>query len=74
MNKLNILLALCGGVAIGVAAGMLFAPEKGSKTRERLVRLAKDKKDELQDQIQDFLKSKGIDYDPEEVVEILTNH
>ncbi len=73
MNKLNILLALGGGIAIGVAAGILLAPEKGSETRERLMRYAKSKKDLLEEQFCEFLESKGIACSPEEVAEILTS-
>ncbi len=36
MKALNYLVAFLGGVAIGSAAGILLAPEKGSDTRERI--------------------------------------
>ncbi|MCS6967691.1 MAG: YtxH domain-containing protein [Cytophagales bacterium] len=47
MRKLESnLLALMAGVAIGALAGVLFAPDKGEKTRERIAdtsaRLRKD--------------------------------
>lgn len=36
MKALNYLVAFLGGVAIGSAAGILLAPEKGADTRERI--------------------------------------
>lgn len=36
MKAINYLLAFVGGVAIGSAAGILLAPEKGKDTRERI--------------------------------------
>lgn len=35
-NAGNTLLALLAGAAIGVVAGILLAPDKGSKTREKI--------------------------------------
>lgn len=36
MKALNYFIAFLGGVAIGSAAGLLLAPEKGSELRERI--------------------------------------
>ena len=36
MKALNYLVAFIGGAAIGAAAGLLCAPEKGVDTRERI--------------------------------------
>lgn len=36
MRNTSILLAFLGGAAVGAAAGILFAPEKGDETRARI--------------------------------------
>lgn len=40
-------LALLAGAAIGVGLGILFAPDKGSKTREKIKNSFDDLKDEV---------------------------
>jgi gas vesicle protein len=74
MKNSTILFALGGGVAIGVAIGILLAPEKGSETRRRLKHFIRDEKKLLQEQLYEFLQSKGIDFSPEEISEFFKDY
>ena len=56
MKGLNVLAAFLGGAAIGTACGILFAPEKGENTRQR---------------IKDILREKGIKLNRSEMDELV---
>ena len=43
MKGLNFLAAFLGGAAIGAAFGILFAPEKGEDTRQRIKNILREK-------------------------------
>ena len=69
MKGLSILAAFLGGAAVGAACGILFAPEKGSDTSERIIdalrkrgiKLDRKEMEELVDDIADELKSDSND-------------
>lgn len=56
MKGLNFLAAFLGGAAIGAALGILFAPEKGEDTRQK---------------IKDLLREKGIKLNRSEMDELV---
>ena len=53
----NTLLALVLGGAIGAAAGILYAPEKGTKTRKDLSKKAKKEQEKLVKQLKETRES-----------------
>lgn len=52
-NNTNSVLALLLGAAVGAGVGILFAPDKGSKTREKIKDGFDDLKDDLKDKFED---------------------
>jgi len=53
----KVLIGLLAGLAAGAALGLLFAPEAGSETRERLGQSIKDLGDTIQEKAADQLGS-----------------
>ncbi len=65
MKALSFLAAFIGGAAVGAAIGILYAPEKGTETRDKIaealrkrgIKLNRKEMDSLVDEIADEIKS-----------------
>ena len=54
MNSSKVLLGVLGGMTAGALVGILFAPEKGSKTRKKIVYKSKNFADDLKEKFEDL--------------------
>ena len=63
MNSSKVLLGVLGGVAAGALVGVLFAPDKGSKTRKKIINKANDGVDVLKDKFDSMLESMNEKYE-----------
>ena len=53
----KVLIGLLAGLAAGAALGLLFAPEKGSETRDKLSQSLKDLGDAIKDRAADEINN-----------------
>ena len=54
MNSGKVVLGIIGAVAAGALLGILFAPDKGSKTRKKILDTGKDYVGDLKDKLEDL--------------------
>ncbi len=55
MSTGKVLLGVMAGVAIGALLGVLFAPDKGSVTRKKIIKTGEDLKDDVKESFNEFL-------------------
>lgn len=68
-NSGKIIGAVLVGAAIGGILGVLFAPEKGSVTRKKLISKGEGFKDQIQDKVKGMMSQMNHDHQLEEEVE-----
>ena len=71
-NSSSTLIGILSATAVGAIAGILFAPDKGSKTRNKIKTKAVDTKDEivaqtnrLSDELNSKFRSKKVEFERE---------
>jgi gas vesicle protein len=63
MNAIKVTLGIFGGIAVGVLAGILFAPAKGSSTRRKIMHRGEEFSDELKEKLEDLIDTIVDQYD-----------
>ncbi|MBL0105408.1 MAG: YtxH domain-containing protein [Bacteroidetes bacterium] len=59
MKSGKVLLGVLSGIAVGALIGILFAPDKGSRTRRRIITKGDDYADALKDKFDEFVDKVG---------------
>ncbi len=73
MNKVNMLISVVIGSFIGALLGVLFAPDKGEKTRKQLSKKGDEYTEAVKSELDDFVKNMRKKYesalkDTEEII------
>lgn len=73
MKSGKVLLGVLAGAAVGALVGVLFAPDKGSKTRKKILNKGEDYTEELKDKFDELVESiakkyKEIEHGAEDMI------
>lgn len=63
MSSGKVLLGILAGVAVGSTLGILFAPDKGTSTRKRIIKKGEGYVDELDSKYNDILRGMNKRYE-----------
>lgn len=63
MSTGKIVVGALAGLAVGSLLGILFAPEKGSRTRRKMVSKGEDYMDDFKEKVQDYVESLKDSYE-----------
>jgi gas vesicle protein len=63
MNASKVALGILSGIAIGAIAGILFAPTKGSKTRNKIISKGNCFSDGLKERLEEIYKNANSKYE-----------
>jgi gas vesicle protein len=76
MSSKNVLLGVLGGLAAGALLGVLFAPDKGSKTRKGISKKGEDFIDGMKEKLNDLVDSMSEKFEEtkEEVADFSQKH
>jgi len=69
MNNGKLIVGILAGVAAGALLGILFAPDKGSETRKKIMRKGKQYMDDLKENMNDIASAYSDSEDQEELRE-----
>ncbi|MFN3755132.1 YtxH domain-containing protein [Flavobacterium sp.] len=76
MSTNKLILGVLGGVAIGALAGILLAPDKGTKTRRKILKKGNDYTQDLKNKFEDLYNktSKKFDAVIDKAEDLATDH
>jgi gas vesicle protein len=63
MDTGKVVISVLAGVAVGALLGVLFAPDKGSETRKKIMRRGSDSVDDLNDKFDELVSNLSEKFD-----------